>query len=257
MATLWIALVFLLVGYLINIFYITVLYHRGLTHRAVVMSPRLEKFLFATGIWVTGIDPKTWACMHRLHHLHSDTPEDPHSPLHYGLLGVMRGQIRSYERVLKGLMAEDRALLAVVPDIHFDVHAVNRKQFWYAPYLLQILIAVGVGLAFSSSLIGLAYYLGMMSHPVQGWLVNAVAHSYGSRNFASSDNSKNNWIVSLLVFGEGYQNNHHTRPQSANFAMKSGEIDLGYGMCLLAEKLGWIQIPEGVTWPEKDYAQAT
>ena len=37
------ALVFF-VGYLLNIFYITVLYHRALTHGAVTMTPLSKKF---------------------------------------------------------------------------------------------------------------------------------------------------------------------------------------------------------------------
>ena len=57
-----------LLAYLVNITYISVFYHRGLTHSAISMSPWLRKFVVATGNFFTGLDPKGWSCMHRLHH---------------------------------------------------------------------------------------------------------------------------------------------------------------------------------------------
>lgn len=256
MSTLLIALAFFMMGYLINIFYITVLYHRGLTHRAVEMSPGLEKWLALTGSWVTGIDPKAWACMHRLHHLHSDTDLDPHSPVHYGIFGVMMGQLQSYERILGKLKRGDRELSDLVSDIKFDINILNRKKLWLLPYVLHIGLAYLLGAYFSSFWVGFAYFMGIMSHPIQGWMVNSIAHHSGYRNFESSDNSKNNVAVSILVFGEGFQNNHHSRPSSANFAVKPSEIDLGYGLCLVAEKCGVLKIPRQAEASEKKFSTA-
>ena len=41
------------------------------------------------------------------------------------------------------------------------------------------------------------------------WLVNSVVHVWGSRDYASDDDSRNNPLVALLVFGDGWHNNHH------------------------------------------------
>lgn len=243
MSTLSLALTLFLFGYLINVFYITVLYHRGLTHRAIVMKPWVEKWLSHTGNWLTGIDPKAWSCMHRLHHLHSDTTEDPHSPVHYGIFGVMIGQLRSYEFILSRLIRKDPEYMAVVSDIAFDVNILNRKKLWVLPYILHLGIAVLAGYLSGSTLVGFAYFLGIMSHPIQGWMVNSFAHSSGYRNFDCPDNSKNNTLVSIFVFGEGFQNNHHANPGSASFAVKPWEFDMGYGLCLAAKALGLIEIP--------------
>src|SRR4051812_5843341 len=100
MNTFFIATAIFLTAYLLNIFYITVLYHRGLAHHSVELS-RFGKLLATkTGVWVTGIDPKAWVCMHRFHHMYSDTEKDPHSPVHQGVFGVALGQLRSYEKAL-------------------------------------------------------------------------------------------------------------------------------------------------------------
>lgn len=80
-----------------------------------------------------------------------------------------------------------------------------------------------------------------MSHPIQGWMVNALGHSFGYRNYPTPDRSKNNLLVAWLVMGEGYQNNHHHQPSSAKFSVKWWEFDLGYYFCILAERFGVLE----------------
>lgn len=237
MTFLIVAAVIFLVANLINIFYITVLYHRGLSHGSVKLSPFALWLVSKTGIWITGIDPKAWVCMHRAHHMYSDTENDPHSPVRFGVFGVAIGQLNSYKKNLVGLIKKDKQYTQLVSDIPFGVSRLNRKKLWLLPYTLHLLIGIILGLLTGSWLIGAAYYFGIMSHPVHGWMVNSLAHKYGYRNFETNDHSTNNTLVSLLVFGEGLQNNHHARPKSPNFAKRKGEIDLGYGLCLGASKL--------------------
>ena len=229
-------------GYMVNVFYITVLYHRGLTHQSVILRPKLTKFIGKTGIWVTGIDPKAWACMHRMHHMHSDTELDPHSPQVYGVFGVALEQLRSYEKVLRKLIKKNQDYTKIVSDIPFEVSRLNRKKLWVIPYAVHLLLGILIGYFSGSVLIGFAYYFGIISHPIQGWMVNSLAHKYGYRNFATRDRSTNNSLVSLLVFGEGYQNNHHARPKRANFAIRSTEIDLGYFLCIVAARTGILKL---------------
>jgi stearoyl-CoA desaturase (delta-9 desaturase) len=109
-------------------------------------------------------------------------------------------------------------------------------------YLVHFLIAVVMGHLLNSYLVSFAYFSRIMGHPVQGRAVNALAHKYGCRNFELEDNSRNNLWVGLLVFGEGLQNNHHAFPRAAKFSHRFPEIDLGYLLCLVGEKLGLIRI---------------
>lgn len=229
-------------GYFLNIFYITVLYHRALAHGSVTLGPILKFAIVHTGNWVTGLDPKAWTCMHRLHHRHSDSPDDPHSPLYLGVFGVMLGQLRSYEKTLRGLIKNDPAYTSVVSDLDFSVSWLNRRKVWYIPYITQVVISILLGVYLQSWAVGLAYYFGILSHPIQGWMVNSFAHKFGYRNFETNDNSKNNQLVSILVAGEGFQNNHHHSPQSARFSKTKGEFDWGYAMCLGAQKLGLLKL---------------
>ncbi|TMH60941.1 MAG: hypothetical protein E6H55_10675 [Betaproteobacteria bacterium] len=104
-------------AYLINIFYITVFYHRGLAHRSVTLKPWTRRFVIWTGNWVTAIDPKAWVCMHRMHHQFADTLLDPHSPLHSGLWNLMLVQLCSYERTLACLRELAQPQPALVPAV--------------------------------------------------------------------------------------------------------------------------------------------
>jgi stearoyl-CoA desaturase (Delta-9 desaturase) len=242
MTTILIAVAVFLVAYTINMFTISVLYHRGLTHGAVTLHPWLYRMVGKYGSLLTGIDPKAWICMHRMHHEYSDTAQDPHSPWRYGVFGVIWGQLVSYERTLVGLKNNRPKYTSVVSDIQFDVSALNRNGFWLLPYALHIFIGIAVGALSGSYWIGLGYYLGMTSHPIQGWLVNAFGHHSGYRNYQVADKSTNNAAVALLCFGEGYQNNHHARPSSAKFSVRWFEFDAGYVLCRVASGLGLLKI---------------
>ena len=60
------------------------------------------------------------------------------------------------------------------------------------------------------------------------WLVNSATHLWGRRRFATRDDSRNNWWVALLTFGEGWHNNHHAHPTSAAHGLAWYEFDPTY-----------------------------
>jgi len=66
------------------------------------------------------------------------------------------------------------------------------------------------------------------------WLVNSAAHIWGSRRFETRDDSRNNWWVAIIAFGEGWHNNHHAHPASARHGLAWYEFDLNwYGIRVL------------------------
>lgn len=58
-------------------------------------------------------------------------------------------------------------------------------------------------------------------------LVNSAVHVWGEREFETTDNSRNNPLVALLVFGEGWHNNHHAFEWSAGGATKAVRGTIG------------------------------
>jgi stearoyl-CoA desaturase (delta-9 desaturase) len=244
-----------LVAYLLNVLTITVGYHRAFAHKSVELHPVLQKLVIHGGNWLTGLDLKGWVVMHRMHHAYSDTPDDPHSPVNVGILGVGMEQLRSYKRVLVGLLKEDPRYTRYARDLDFPVNVLIRSRRWWLPYVVHA--AIGLALAFGVHwLLGSAYFLGMMSHPMQGGMVNSLGHAVGGRNFDTPDNSRNNHLAAWLIFGEGFQNNHHQYPGSASFSYRKHEIDLGYATCVLLEKLGLAEIDHRHLIPDPPEADA-
>jgi len=58
--------------------------------------------------------------------------------------------------------------------------------------------------------------------------INSLAHRFGSRRFATRDNSRNNWLLAILTFGEGWHNNHHHFPGSARQGFRWWEVDITF-----------------------------
>ena len=48
---------------------------------------------------------------------------------------------------------------------------------------------------------------------------------WGKRRFKTRDDSRNNWWVALMTFGEGWHNNHHAHPTSARHGLAWYEFD--------------------------------
>ena len=59
---------------------ITLSFHRQLSHRSFQTPKWLEYVLAYCGVLSVQGDPIEWVSSHRYHHLHTDTPLDPHSP---------------------------------------------------------------------------------------------------------------------------------------------------------------------------------
>ena len=65
-----------------------------------------------------------------------------------------------------------------------------------------------------------------------------LMHMIGSQPFKLDENSRNNPLLGVLVWGEGWHNNHHAFPYSASFALKPYAFDLGYWFIRLLSVLG-------------------
>ena len=70
------------------------------------------------------------------------------------------------------------------------------------------------------------------------WLVNSATHIWGPRRFDTRDDSRNNWAVALITFGEGWHNNHHAHPTSARHGLAWYEFDASWIHIKLLKWLG-------------------
>ncbi|KAL6778121.1 FAD5A [Auxenochlorella protothecoides x Auxenochlorella symbiontica] len=195
---------------------ITTSYHRQLSHRSFRTPKWLEHALAYCGVLAIQGDPLEWVSCHRHHHLHCDTPLDPHSPYegfwwsHMGwLLDDGATQRRIADRSNVADMADDPFYQHLAK--HFGLHATAQLAALFALGGLPALVWVG------------AVRLVVVYHIT--WFVNSAAHVWGSQSYRTGDLSRNNWWVGLLAFGEGWHNNHHAFEFSARHGLEWWQID--------------------------------
>ena len=89
----WVDCGLLLGMYVLTAVGITVGYHRLFTHRAFETNRVVQFVLAILGSMAVEGPLLKWVAVHRRHHQHSDTHEDPHSPHDQGdgFLGLLRG----------------------------------------------------------------------------------------------------------------------------------------------------------------------
>ena len=76
--------------------------------------------------------------------------------------------------------------------------------------------------------------------PARDVRVNSICHMFGRQDFQSRDEARNNWVVALLVFGEGWHNNHHAFPASARHGLLRGQFDVSWWVIRGLERVGLV-----------------
>ena len=219
----WVAL-FLFV---IRMFAITGFYHRYFAHKTFKTS-RLMQFIFAfIGSTAAQRGPIWWASHHRRHHLNSDRHNDHHSPHTHHFLWSHMGWFLAKKNFLT-----DRK---VVRDLTKFKELVLIDRFdWLPPVLLLLsLFVIGEYSSLTSGVSGLNMVIwGFCVSTILVYhctfAVNSIAHLWGTQRYNTKEESKNNFFVALLTFGEGWHNNHHHYPGSIRQGFYWWEVDLTY-----------------------------
>jgi stearoyl-CoA desaturase (delta-9 desaturase) len=219
----WVAL-FLFV---IRMFAITGFYHRYFAHKTFKTS-RLMQFIFAfIGSTAAQRGPIWWASHHRRHHLNSDRHNDHHSPHTHHFLWSHMGWFLAKKNFLT-----DRKVVRDL--IKFKELVLIDRFDWLPPVLLLLsLFVIGEYLSLTSGISGLNMVIwGFCVSTILVYhctfAVNSIAHLWGTQRYNTKEESKNNFFVALLTFGEGWHNNHHHYPGSIRQGFYWWEVDLTY-----------------------------
>ena len=210
-------------------------YHRLHTHRSYRVPVGLEYFFAVCGSLTLQGGPISWVATHRIHHQKSDLPGDPHSPrdggwwAHVGWIMFGEANHNATEKMAK-----------YAPDLAKHRFYVWLNDYHWIPMVVTGLLLLALG--------GLPIMLwGIFLRVVIGlhatWLVNSATHLWGSRRFATHDDSRNSWWVALLTFGEGWHNNHHAHPASARHGLAWYEFDPSW---LQIRMLKWLGIAKSI-----------
>lgn len=234
---------------------ITVGYHRLFTHRSFETSRSLQFLLGVFGSMAFQGPLLEWVGRHRMHHQHSDhegDPHSPHSPSRSGVWGRLRGFCHAH--VGWALAPEPLDLKRHAPDLRKSRMLCAVSDLFHLWAALGLLLPAAIGYLLSGWPGALTGFLwGGLVRVLLGhhatWSVNSVCHLWGSRPYASGDESRNNPFVGVMSLGEGWHNNHHAFPTSARFGHRWWQVDVGYYMIRVLALLGlaWnVRLPKRI-----------
>ena len=184
---------------------ITVGYHRLISHRSFLCPTWVKTILLIAGGWALQNSALKWGADHIRHHAACDQDADPYN--------AQRGFWHSH---CGWLFSDER--------YSDEKYATRLRQdpviLWQHRYYVPIVLS-GLALPFLIGFLHGGWRGGIGCFMLAGvgrtfavlnstFCINSVCHLWGNQPHSQADSSRDSWFVSLLTFGEGYHNYHHT-----------------------------------------------
>lgn len=214
--------------YVVRMLAITGGYHRYFCHRAYRTSRAWQLVIAVLGNMAAQRGPLWWAAHHRHHHRHVEKPQDVHSPIQHGFWWS-----HIFWLTTRQAFATDYSYVqdwVKYPELRF----LNRFSNLVPVLTVAALYALGAALAAWAPSLGTngpqmviwGFVISTVVLYHATFTINSLDHLVGRRRFDTPDNSRNNWALAVLTFGEGWHNNHHRFPGSARQGLAWYELDL-------------------------------
>ena len=186
---------------------ITAGYHRLFSHRTHKAAWPLRLFYALFGAGAFQNSAIKWCSDHRRHHLVTDTDDDPYSVLK-GFFWAHIGWV---------MVAQEEERVEKVDDLQADpILAFQDRHIFLLGFLVGMVLPGVAGWFFLG---GLAGFMGgfiwgglfrvvIVHHAT--FLINSAAHTWGTQPYSTANTSRDSPFLSLLTYGEGYHNFHHT-----------------------------------------------
>lgn len=210
---------------------ITAGYHRLYAHNCYKVHPAIEAIFLFFGSLATQGSVLRWAHDHRLHHAHVDTDKDPYSVKkgvwHAHVLWMFFKSQEIDPKVISDL-SRNKMLAFQHKHYVFCMLAANTIAFlaagwWFGDYLGAFLFAWWARLFF-------------LHHTT--WCINSLAHCWGTQHYSQEHTAVDNYLISLLTYGEGYHNYHHTFAYDYRNGIRWFHFDPAKWMIWVFYKLG-------------------
>jgi stearoyl-CoA desaturase (delta-9 desaturase) len=221
--------------YYLRMFGITAGFHRYFAHRAYKTNRVFQYILAFLGTMSAQKGVLWWAGHHRDHHKYSDMPQDLHSPKQRGFWWSHAGWFL--------VSTHDETPLHRIRDFAKYPELLWLDRHFLVPPTALAVVVFALG-GFGALVWGFFVSTVLLWHGT--FLINSMAHVYGSRRYETTDTSRNSLILALLTLGEGWHNNHHCYQSSANQGFFWWELDGSY---YALKVLSWLRVVSGLRKP--------
>ncbi|HXZ02458.1 MAG TPA: acyl-CoA desaturase [Stellaceae bacterium] len=241
----------LAVFYVLNILGMEVALHRYFAHRAFKAGGATTVVLAILGSLAYMGPLMWWVAIHRLHHAHSDTAGDPHTPQlgGDGVKGRARGLLHGHVGWLfDPASARPRHWNRYARDLYRDPTLLRihlAYDYWLAlGLLLPAVLGGALHMSWQGALLGFLWggTVRILLATNAIWAVNSLGHAVGGRRpfAAGKDQSRNSPWLALVTLGAGWHNNHHAFPSYASTGFRWWQIDMSAWVIALLERLGLV-----------------
>ncbi len=250
----WSDLLVMAALYVVCAFGTTIGFHRYFTHKGFETRAPVKATLAILGCMTMQGPLTQWVTDHRKHHALSDKEGDPHSP-HAGNGDGALGSVMGFVHAHVGWMFSNLGMeqgRAYGKDIYEDrmVRVIDKLYLLWVVATLGIPFAIGYAIGGFPRGIELLLWGGLVRiflYQHATFSVNSICHMFGRQDYRARDESRNNWFIAVLVFGEGWHNNHHAFPASARHGLNRFQFDVSWWVIRGLEKLGlvWdVKVPD-------------
>jgi len=184
---------------------ITCGYHRLFAHCTYEAHPLLKLAYLFFGAMALQNSALNWAAAHRVHHRFIDDPErDPYCARRGFWFSHIGWMLRSYP--------SGEPDFSTVRDLQRD-----RMVMWQHNHYLLAALSTNFGLPLlvgylAGDVWGVFLLAGVLRLVVSHhftFFINSLAHMWGSQPYTDENTARDNGVVALLTYGEGYHNFHH------------------------------------------------
>lgn len=212
-------------------FSITGGYHRLFAHKSYKTHPVIQAiYLFFGSTTIQG-SALRWCHDHRLHHAFVDTERDPYT--------ITKGFW--YAHFLWMMEQPKEIDPKIVPDLMNNKMVMFQHRYevlcmFGSNFLMWLLMGTLLNDFMGVFVIAIWLRLFVLHHCT--WFINSLAHTWGDQPFSQEHTAVNNWIISLLTFGEGYHNYHHTFANDYRNGVRWYQLDPTKWIIWTLNKLG-------------------
>jgi stearoyl-CoA desaturase (delta-9 desaturase) len=210
---------------------ITAGYHRLYSHSCYKVHPAIEAVLIFFGTVATQGSVLRWAHDHRLHHAHVDTDKDPYS--------VKKGLLHAH--VLWMFFKSRELDPKVVSDLSRNkMVAFQHKYYIWCMVAANVAVFLTVGWLLNDYLGAFlfAWWVRLFFLHHTTWCINSLAHYWGTQMYSQEHSAVDNYLISILTYGEGYHNYHHTFAYDYRNGIRWYHYDPAKWMIWVCHKLG-------------------